>query len=76
MAPKTILERTVSKSLVFGGLALLVVGLAASFAFGQPVEWVGHIDLEVRFVASDAITREVQCGEPFANDIGADPIAK
>ncbi len=45
-------------SLVFGGAALLVLGVVALIPFGQSAKWVGHTDLQVRFVVSDATTEQ------------------
>ena len=52
------------KSLVFGGFAILVAGLVAFITLGQTSKWVGHTDLEVRFVVTDATT-----GKPIPNAI-------
>lgn len=47
---------TTHKSLVFSSAAILVGGLVAFCAFGQTMKWVGHTDLEVRFIVTDAVT--------------------
>jgi len=47
-------KRTAYRSILFGSAATLIVGLGVFFAFGQTIKWVGHTDLEVRFVVTDA----------------------
>jgi len=44
------------KSLAFSSVTLLAGGIIALFVFGQTAKWVGHTDLEVRFVIIDSET--------------------
>jgi hypothetical protein len=46
-------QRTAYKSLAFSAAALLIV---AFIAFGRTIKWVGHTDLDVRFLVTDADT--------------------
>lgn len=55
-------KRTGYRSLLFASAAILVVGLVAFFALGPTINWVGHTDIEVRFVITDAET-----GQPIPN---------
>jgi hypothetical protein len=47
---------------VVGFAVLLVIGLVALFTFGQTSKWVGHTDLEIRFVVTESET-----GRPIHN---------
>jgi hypothetical protein len=55
-SPNTMRILAARKSLVFGSAAILVVGFVAFIVFGQTMKWVGHTDLEVRFIVTDAET--------------------
>lgn len=55
-------RRTACKLFAFGFAVMLVGGFIALFAFGQSKKWVGHTDLEVRFIVTDAET-----GRPVAH---------
>ena len=55
-------KRTANRLLVFASAAILVAGIVAFFVLGQTTKWVGHTDLEVRFVVTDDKT-----GQPIPN---------
>lgn len=64
-------RRAANKSLLFASAGIFVAGLVAFFAFGETIKWVGHTELEVRFVVTDAET-----GQPIPNatiHISAEP---
>jgi len=58
----TMRYRIKHKTLLFASVAIVVVGISAFFALGQSIKWVGHTDLEVRFLVTDAET-----GQPVSN---------
>ncbi len=52
----TIMEKPATQRLVVLALAAIVVASLAYFASDHSLKWVGHTDLEVTFVVSDATT--------------------
>jgi hypothetical protein len=52
------------KWVAFIGAALLFLGIIALFTVGQSVKWVGHTNLEVRFIVAD-----IRTGQPIQNAI-------
>ncbi len=54
--------RAIYKWLAFSGAAFFIVGIVLLFTVGQAITWVGHTDLEVRFVVTDA-----NSGQPIPN---------
>lgn len=49
-------KRTAYRTLLFASAAILVVGLGEFLTLSQTNKWVGHTDIEIRFVITDAET--------------------